>query len=100
MFYQQGDLILTVVGNVKGKATDKHVLAEGEATGHAHVATATSEIQVELYDCNGTLYLRTSGPTTIEHQEHAGFVVPAGVYRIARVQEYDHFLEEARDVQD
>jgi len=104
MLYQQGDVLLTKISALpKGaqKRLGRVVLAEGEVTGHAHVATATRpEWTVELFEREGTLYLRTTGDAAITHEEHGAITVPPGVYQIGKVQEYDHFAEEAREVRD
>ncbi len=72
-------------------------LAEGEATGHYHAATAPD---VELYEYDGGLMLAAPSGTPVTHQEHATVLVPAGVYDRSIVQEFDHFSEEAREVID
>ena len=49
----------------------------------------------------GALYLRVGpGGAEITHEEHGPVRVPQGEYRVTRVQEYDHFAEEARRVVD
>lgn len=110
VFYQQGDVILEAAqsipsGAVPVKRTARGiVLAEGEHTGHAHVAVlddpALAVVDIELVERGGVTYLRTKGSATVRHEEHKPITVPAGDYVVRRVQEYDHFAEEARDVQD
>jgi hypothetical protein len=47
------------------------------------------------------LFLRVkSDEAVLTHQEHHDCVLPKGDYQIGIVQEYDHFLEEARHVAD
>lgn len=72
-------------------------LAEGEATGHYHAATAPS---VELFEYDGGLILAAPDGTEVTHQEHATILVPPGVWDRSIVREYDHFEEEIRDVVD
>lgn len=36
----------------------------------------------------------------LNHEEHKSFEIPKGFYRLEFVQEYDHFLEESRNVID
>jgi len=72
-------------------------LAEGEVTGHAHVATAR-DAWVE-----GDGDVRTlSAPsgTPIEHEEHKRFELPRGSYDITRQREIDPDTDEARSVAD
>jgi len=96
--YQQGDVIIEKVAKVEGKKLNHLTLAEGEATGHHHIITKGD---AELYDRNGVLYLSVkSDEAELTHQEHNTITIPKGDYVIRRVQEYDHFNEEARRVQD
>jgi len=95
---QQGDVILKRCSGVKGKKLNHLVLAEGEHTGHKHQII---EGDAEIYDDNGTFYLRVvSEQAILAHEEHAHQVIEQGDYQIGIVQEYDHFAEEARNVAD
>lgn len=105
MLLQQGDVLLVPSRIPEGaKPVPPQargvVLAEGEHTGHAHVIAPPQGVAVELVERNGVTYLRTSGFADLVHEEHRAIEVPAGEYEVRRVQEYDHFAEEARDVQD
>ena len=73
-------------------------LAEGEATGHFHAATAAD---AEVFDLGGGL-LVLSAPTgtDVDHQEHDTIALPPGSYSRSIVREYDHAGEEAREVVD
>ena len=102
--FQQGDVlgyrIKTLPSGAK-KVTTKNgriILAEGEATGHHHSIAATPEI--ELFEENGTLYLRAEEDCTVIHQEHNPVGIKEGIFEIGTVLEYDHFAEEARKVFD
>lgn len=97
MKYQQGDVLIRKIEAIPANATklDHKILAEGEATGHAHRASGAV-----LYEHEGVLYLRANSADTITHEEHATVKLPAGDYRIGIVREYDPFTEEARNVQD
>lgn len=100
MFMQHGDvLIIAATIPAQANKTTQRVLAEGEVTGHAHRLTAESD--VEVYEHEGTLFLRV-GPrgAGITHEEHGRGEIAPGDYRVGRVQEYDHFAEEARAVRD
>jgi hypothetical protein len=72
-------------------------LAEGEATGHFHAATAHD---AALYEYEGGLMLAAPSGTEVTHQEHHTVLVPPGNYDRSIVQEFDHFTEEAREVVD
>ena len=98
MLYQQGDVLVKSSDRVKGKKLHHLTLALGEATGHHHTITKGD---AELYDFKGTLFLHVeSDEAELTHQEHNTIVLPKGDYEIGIVQEYDHFAEEARSVQD
>lgn len=100
MYYQQGDVIIERVEEIKGKKVNHLILADGEATGHAHRVGVKELDQAEIYEDNGTLYLKTLTEVPITHEEHKTITVPPGTWRIRKVMEYDHFEEEAREVID
>ncbi len=98
MFYQQGDVLVMKVSQIKGKKLNHLVLAEGELTGHQHTITKGD---AELYEHEGTLFLRViSEEVELTHPEHNTLTLPKGDYQIGVVREYDHFAEEARRVRD
>jgi len=110
-FYQQGDVLIfeepdgLPKGAKRVKNGRKIILARGEATGHAHAIL--NPRGVEPFEAAGILFLRlTAGPITIRHEEHGPVTLPAPpkglktVYRIGRVQVFDHFRERARAVAD
>ena len=98
MYYQQGDVILKKVNDIKGKKLNHLTLAEGEVTGHHHTITKGD---AELYDENGTLFLKVnSKEAELTHQEHNTITLPKGDYEVGIVKEYDHFEEEAKQVRD
>lgn len=77
------------------KKLDKRILAEGEATGHAH------RVGVDVYEDDkfpGVLFF--DGKTTVTHEEHKPITLPDKKWASGKVREYDHFAEEARNVQD
>jgi len=102
--YQQGDVILKCVAGVpvgaKPCATKngKYVLAEGETTGHAHRVEATND--VEMFEKDGTLYLRVVEEAQVQHEEHLPQTLQPGVYEIGIVKEVDPFTDEVRAVRD
>jgi coproporphyrinogen III oxidase len=59
------------------------ILAEGEATGHAHVL-----IKGTLFEKDGQLFFNSSKVTGVIHQEHAQIQLPAGAYKVIRQREY------------
>ena len=102
MFLQQGDVIIksAVIPTCAKKkdAKNRVVLAEGETTGHAHAIADLSAC--ETFESNDQLYIRVLKDTVLTHEEHHTITIPKGDYEVRKVQEYDHFLKEARAVQD
>jgi hypothetical protein len=102
MIFQQGDVIFKKVDGVQGdkRVNEDFILVRGEATGHHHSVAIADREQVEIFERKGTLFMKVKDPVVIEHQEHRPITLPAGDYEIGQVREYDHFVEEARKVQD
>lgn len=98
--FGHGDVLVipaTIPSNVKRVTT--RVLAHGE-TGHAHALVEDADVEV-YEDAQGTLWLRVGpGGAGLTHEEHGRHEIAPGEYRVGRQQEYDHFAEEARAVQD
>lgn len=66
----------------KKKAT--RVIVEGETTGHTHRLR-----EGEIYELGNRLFLQTSVPTYIDHEEHEEIPLEMpGVYEIKRQREY------------
>ncbi|MFE1743763.1 hypothetical protein [Coleofasciculus sp. H7-2] len=90
---RQGDVILLPLGQIeatKGGETPllPHLtLAEGEVTGHKH---RISDGQAELYEKDGTLYLRVFSETaTLTHEEHKAISIPQGSWMVRIQREYE-----------
>lgn len=95
---QQGDVIIRSAAIPAGakkvcRTRRGYVLAEGEATGHAHVIEETEG--VEMYEFDGVLYLSVATPAVVTHEEHKGLALARGTYRVGFVREYDPWAEEA-----
>lgn len=99
MLRQQGDVLINDVNGLpEGLTVSKtNVLAEGEATGHAHRVAGSG---ATVLDGPGVRYLSAPNGAEVTHEEHGPQTLPPGNYKIEIVQEYDHFEEEARDVLD
>ncbi len=89
-WYQQGDVTIKPVDAIPAGAAvaDTRVLAEGEATGHKHLAEA-ADVKLFLYE--GALYMHAPSGTTVVHEEHHAVAIPPGDYLIGTVREFDHF---------
>ena len=93
--YRHGDLLIVQVADIPTDAVPHQgrVLAEGEATGHAHVLDRDGL----LFERNGELFFR--GPNvSITHEEHKRIDLPTGTYQVIRQREYSP--EEVRYVVD
>ena len=79
---------------VSDHTADRHLLAEGEATGHAHVVVGNELRLAEwVRPRRGTsaqrrTYLVVEGEATLVHEEHLPLVVAEGVYEVRRQREY------------
>lgn len=102
MLFVQGDIFLVAInvlpqGITKIKRSKRgYVLAAGEHTGHAHVI----EDDLDVYQKDGILYLRAEKTIRVTHEEHQPIIIEPGIWQVGRVQEYDPFMEETKNVQD
>lgn len=87
---RQGDVILRPLTNAvsdRGRLLSHLTLAEGEVTGHSH---RISDGQAELYEKDGTLYLRVLSPqATLTHEEHKALSIPQGTWQVRIQREYE-----------
>lgn len=100
MLYQQGDILIEAVEKFpKGIQKHDNILAEGEATGHAHTVDLSNS---NVYcDEAGNLYLEVIGDNVVvKHEEHKQITVPKGKYMVRKVREFDHFKNEPRPIRD
>ena len=103
---QQGDVLIFTNSELPGDATPvkpkngQLVLAEGEATGHAHTVNLMEFPGVELFQSGTSKFLRCAAPVEIVHQEHHKVKLPKGCHKIGIVQEVDPFTQEIHSVKD
>jgi hypothetical protein len=89
---QQGDVIIRSIEKIPdgvkqvSRTARGFVLAEGEATGHAHVI----EDDIEMYEKDGVLFIKADRPVTVKHEEHKPITLSKGIYTIGLVREYDY----------
>lgn len=109
MIQQQGDVILKPVAALPKNAKKQQpkergfVLAEGEATGHAHAFAIDSG--VELWQDGEDLYLNVpeniiEQAQALLHEEHRIQPLRRGVYKVEKVQEYDYDAQAAKNIAD
>ena len=88
---RQGDVLLVPVDEAPDGARPvartggRLILAEGEATGHAH---AIGSHRATLLEAGEDRYLRVGSPVTLDHEEHAPITVAPGTYRVVIQREY------------
>jgi len=85
---RQGDVLLIPASKpTTGKRLDHLTLAEGEVTGHRH---RISQGEAQLYERNGTLYLKVLSPTALlTHEEHHPITIPQGDWQVRIQREYE-----------
>ena len=100
---QQGDVLVfetSIPDNaipVKSQQ-GRFILAEGEATGHAH---AIAEMPgVSMFRLDNSLFLSTESEVIVRHEEHKPVTIPPGTFRIDQVKEIDPYTEEIHKVRD
>lgn len=104
MIIQQGDVIIESIGSIPGDCNPgklkqgQIILAEGETTGHAHRISEVAGVVFKEKD--GMFYLENKHELAVNHEEHNMVLIPPGIWRVRKVQEYDHFAEEVRAVAD
>jgi hypothetical protein len=97
LIFRQGDVLLRQVRQLPRKRQPvervggRIVLAEGEATGHAH---AVLDERAELYEHSDRLEARflrvlAEGGVSLTHDEHATITLPRGTYEVIRQREYE-----------
>ncbi|HEY9715116.1 MAG TPA: hypothetical protein V6C72_16720 [Chroococcales cyanobacterium] len=89
--YRQGDVLLVKISElpkdaVKELASDKIVLALGEATGHSHCLTAPQG--ATLFAQNEERYFEIKHSSSLVHEEHSPINLDPGLYRVVRQREY------------
>ena len=98
--YRHGDLLIKPVAALPdGAALQPRkgdlILAEGEATGHAHRIASPD---VLLWEAEGQRYIEVAEPALLTHEEHHQILLAPGYYEVVRQRVYTP--EEVRLVAD
>lgn len=86
----QGDILFVRVDTIPSGAKQlkgvkgRHLLAEGEATGHAHTISSRG---VTRFDEGGVTYLTVEELTEVQHQEHGAVALEPGTWLVKRQRE-------------
>ena len=83
---RQGDILIVKIVRVPEGAVKQQnrVLAEGEATGHAHRLD-----NGDVYEKGGVLYFRAEEVVHLNHEEHGQITFEPGIYKVVRQREYE-----------
>lgn len=95
--YRHGDVMIWSGAKIpkRIKLEVSKVLHKGENHSHDIISG-----RAEIGENNGHKYLRCKRKITLDHIEHGKATLPAGDYEIKIKVEYDHFLEESKQVVD
>jgi hypothetical protein len=95
-YYQTGDVLYIKESKIpKGaKALKTNLFHKGE--NHEHLVRG----EFTIYEHGDDLYLKCKSDCELYHDEHHTILAKPGIYKKRIVKEYDHLLEEARNVID
>ncbi len=95
---RQGDVLLVPVEELPSRRLERVVegprivLAEGEATGHAHVVLGKARLvhstNAPSWSDAGLTHLVVEEPASLVHDEHEAIGLLPGVYHVRRQREY------------
>lgn len=87
--WRHGDVLIQTVKDIPSGAKSRPgaILMRGEMTGHSHRIKEAGAC--ELYELNGTLYMKILTDTaTLVHEEHHAISLAKGLYRVWQQREY------------
>ena len=95
-YYQTGDVLYKAVGEIPtgAKKIKGNLIHQGRD--HHHLI----EGKFELFQAGNDMFIKANGKCKLTHPEHKTVEIPKGFYMKGIVVEYDHFLEESREVID
>ena len=103
MQLQQGDVLIKKADIIPDDAKEIQrknkaiVLAEGEATGHAH---RIFDVEAMFFEKDGKFYLKNDKSVTVNHEEHKPITIDPGIWEIGRIREKDWLSGMVRKVVD
>lgn len=97
-YRQTGDLLYFTEAKLpRGlKEIKTGVLLHSDNTGHSHILKNGKLFKAK----DNVMWIFVPRKAVLKHEEHNDLELPKGVYRVQRVMEYDHLLEESRAVID
>lgn len=88
---RHGDTFMQIVDSIPADAVlvKTNVLAEGEATGHAHRFEAAVAFAPDAFEMlaspDGRLWFRAKKPVILTHEEHEHIKIPAGTCAVCGI---------------
>jgi len=104
--YRQGDILLVRFAGLPNEviqprdAKGRLVLAEGEATGHAHAIVHSGARLHGSESDDRLLEVLAEDGVDLVHEEHATIRIPPGVYRVIHQREHRYEHSSPRWVED
>ncbi len=104
-YVQQGDCIVMAIESfpegerILDDQAARKILAYGEVTGHSH-AISDEENACTVFRILNKLYIETSKPVALKHEEHDTIIIPPGKHEVRIVIEADHISGVVRRVAD
>jgi hypothetical protein len=95
--YRHGDVMIWAIDKLP-KGIEPHrgsVLHSGDNNSHDIISG-----DAFIGESSGKKFLVCKSEVTLDHAEHGKGVLPEGIYEIRIKREYDHMLEESREVVD
>lgn len=95
-YFQTGDILYKQVDSIPKsiKKIPGNLIHQGE--NHHHLIDG----DFELFDGEEGFFIEAKGACLLTHPEHKTIELPQGIYKKEIVVEYDHWLEESRNVID
>ena len=93
-YVQQGDCIVMAIESfpegerILDDQAARKILAYGEVTGHSH-AISDEENACTVFRILNKLYIETSKPVALKHEEHDTISLTKGVWLVKRQSEFD-----------
>jgi len=96
-FWQAGDTLWFEGASIPKDATEKKdgIILHSDTTGHSHKVK-----NAQLFMKDGKPFIVAEKEAVLTHEEHKDLKLPPGNYEMKIVKEYDHLLEESRNVID
>lgn len=95
-FYQTGDVLYIKTKKLPKEAKELKTDLFHKGENHQHKVRG----DFSIYDSNEGTFLECKGPCDLYHEEHSTIVAEPGIYQKRIVVEFDHLLEESRQVVD